>query len=90
MVLWAGILIPENRRIRPLANLTRTPAGVFALNVQNVVFYLEGEFIGIPIGTSAPVRQALNTPLLVAIEDLVTCLARNAELPAEFRRRLAG
>ena len=37
-----------------------------------------------------PVRQPLNAAFLVAIEDLVTCFAGNAELPAEFRHWLAG
>jgi hypothetical protein len=63
---------------------------VLTLHVQNVVLYLKEELVGIAMGASAPVRQPLNATLLVAIEDLVTCFAGNAELPAELRHWLSG
>ena len=57
------------------------------------ILYLERELIGVSIGTPAPVRQALHSAFLITIEDLVTGLAGDPELPAKFRhrsRRLAG
>ena len=38
-------LDPGEPAHQALANLTRTPAGVFALNVQDVVLYLEGSLL---------------------------------------------
>jgi hypothetical protein len=46
--------------------------------------------MGIAIGPAASVGQPLNAALLIAIEDLVAGLARNAELPAKFGHRLAS
>src|SRR5215472_13430535 len=43
-----------------LADLARTPTGVLMLHVQDVVLHLKGEFIGVAIGTSAPVGQPLH------------------------------
>ncbi len=73
-----------------LTDLTSTPAGVLALHVQNIVLHLKGKLMGIAKGTAAPVRQSLHAALLVAIEDLVTGFAGNAELSAEVRHWLAG
>jgi hypothetical protein len=73
-----------------LSDLTGAPAGVLALHVQNIVLHLKGKLVGIPKGTSAPVGQAFNPAFLVAIEDLVAGLARDSELPAQFRHGLAG
>src|SRR5712692_8850151 len=73
-----------------LSDLTGAPAGVFTLNVQEVVLHLQGKLMGIAIGAPTPVAQPLNAAFLVAIEDLVARLAGNTKLPAEFRHRLAG
>src|SRR6266478_2796254 len=73
-----------------LANLTRTPARVLALNVQDEVFHLEGKRMRIALGPSASIRQPLHPTLLVASEDFVACLARDPKLPAEIRHLLAG
>src|SRR6266849_2019061 len=72
------------------SNLTGTPAGVLALNVQDKVLHLKRKLMGIPTGTAASVGQPLNSAFLVAIEDLVAGLTGDSELPAEFRHRLAG
>src|ERR1041385_2769545 len=73
-----------------LANLTSTPAGVLVLHVQDVVLHLKGKLVGIAIRTPASVRQPLDSALLIAIEDLVTGLARDPELPAQIGHGLAG
>jgi hypothetical protein len=66
------------------------PAGVLALHVQDKVLHLKGKLVGIAIGTAASVRQPLNAAFLITIENLVTGLAGNSELPAEIRHWLAG
>src|SRR5215469_14764226 len=73
-----------------LADLARTPTGVLMLHAQDVVLHLKGEFIGVAIGTSAPVGQPLHPTFLVAIKDLVAGLAGDAELPAQLRHGLAS
>ena len=73
-----------------LSNLTSAPTGVLALHVQDKVLHLERKLMSLPIGTSAPIGEPLNSTLLVAVEDLVAGLAGDPELPAEFRHRLAG
>src|ERR1700730_8750231 len=73
-----------------LANFSRTPAGMLAFHVQDEIFHLKGELVGVAIRAAAPVSQALHTALLITIENLVTGFARDAELPAEFRHLLAG
>src|ERR1700740_271586 len=72
------------------ANLAGTPARVLALHVQDEVFHLEGKLIRVAVGSSAPVRQPLHPAFLVAVEDLVTGLARDPKLPAEIRHFLPG
>ena len=73
-----------------LPDFASTPAGVLLLYVQDEVFDLERKSVGAAIRASASVGQPLNPAFLVAIEDLVAGLARNAEFPAQFRHRLAG
>src|SRR5215472_4505555 len=73
-----------------LTDFASTPAGVLALDVQNVVLYLKRKLVGVAIRTSASVRESLNAAFLIAIEDLVAGLAGDPKLPAKFRHRLAG
>jgi len=72
-----------------LPNFPGTPARVFLLYVQDVVLYLEGKFLGAAVGAAASVGEPLKTAFLVAVEDLVAGLARDAKLPAELGHRLA-
>jgi hypothetical protein len=44
----------------------------------------------VAVGTPASVGKPLNAALLLTIEDLVTGLAGDTELPAQFRHRFAG
>ncbi len=73
-----------------LSDLTGTPAGVLALDVQNVVFNLKRKLTAKTIGSTTPIREPLNPAFLVAIEDFVAGLAGDSKLPAEFRHGLAG
>src|ERR1700693_6518645 len=72
-----------------LADFTSTPAGVLVLHVQDVVLHLKGQLLGVAIGTATPIRQPLNSAFLIAVEDLVTGLAGDSELPAQFRHAFA-
>ena len=73
-----------------LADFSSTPAGVLALQVQNVILYLKRKLIGVAIGTAASVGESLNTAFLITIEDLVAGLTGNPKLSAKVRHRLAG
>jgi len=76
-----------------LANLAGTPAGVFALHVQDVVLHLEGELIRITVGPSTPVGEPLHSTFPVAIEDLVAQFYGRFRTPCKvppLSRRLAG
>ena len=57
------------------------------LDIQNKVFHLERKLVGVAIRTAAPVCEPLNATFLIAIEDLVSGLARNAEGAAAQRQR---
>src|SRR5262245_21854695 len=86
---FGGNLDTRESPRQALFDLARTPAGMFALNAENVVPHLKGKLIRIPIRTSAPVSQPFNSTFLVAIEDLVPGLTSDTELPAKFSHRLA-
>src|ERR1700719_2742976 len=75
---------------QPLADFASTPAGMFVLHIQNVILHLKGKLVSVAIGTPASVGQPLHPAFLITIEDLVAGLARNAELPAQIRHRLAS
>src|SRR5215472_16792835 len=81
---------PRESAQQALANLAGTPAAVLALHVQDGVLHLEGELVGVALGSSASVRQPLHAAFLIAIEDLVAGPAGDAKLPAELCHRLAG
>ena len=46
-------------------------------------FGLEGPLVGLSVGPSAAIVEAIRTAVFVAVEDLVTSNARNAELTAQ-------
>src|SRR6516225_6655256 len=74
---------------KTLSDFTGTPARVLLLHMENIVLYLKRQLVRIVMGSSAAVGQSLHPTFLVAIEDLVTGFAGDAELPAQFRHRLA-
>jgi hypothetical protein len=63
---------------------------VLALHVENEILHLKRKLMRVAIPTPASVGESLNATFLITIEDLVAGLARNAELPAEFRHGFAG
>jgi hypothetical protein len=87
---FGGVLDTGEPPDQALSDLAGTPAAVLALHVQDIVLHLGGKLMGIAIGTPASVGQPLHPAFLVAIEDLVTCLTGDPELPAQFRNGLAG
>jgi len=48
-----------------------------------------GQLVGIADGPSRSIRQSLQAVVLIAIEDLVAGLARDAELPAHIAHAFA-
>src|SRR5215471_17871649 len=74
---------------KTLPDFTGAPARVLLLHMQNIVLYLKRQLVRIVMGSTAAVGQPLQPTFLIAIEDLVTGLAGDAELPTQFRHRLA-
>src|SRR6516225_8385067 len=74
---------------KTLSDFTGTPARVLLLHMENIVLYLKRQLVRIVMGSSAAVGQPLHPTFVVAIEDLVTGFTGDAELPAQFRHRLA-
>jgi hypothetical protein len=87
---FGGELDPGESPRQTLSDLARTPAGMLALDVENIVLHLKRELIGIAIRTPAPVSQPLHSAFLVAIKDLVPGLTGDSELSAECSHRLTG
>jgi hypothetical protein len=81
--------MPENLRIRR-SRILRAPQLVCSRFTFRTKFHLKGKLMSIAIGTAASISQPWNAALLVAVEYLVTGLARDAELPAELGHRLAS
>lgn len=74
---------------QPLADFPSAPTGMLTLHVQDVVFHLKRQLIGIATGTPASVGEPVNAAFLVAIEDVVAGLAGDPELSAQIRHGLA-
>src|SRR5512141_3003858 len=72
-----------------LANLARTPMGPLSLEADDQRFDLRRQLVGIAHRPTGAIAQRLEAALLVAIEDLVTGLAGDSELPARVRHRVA-
>jgi len=60
------------------------PSSACLLQAHDQRLDLDGQLIGLPIRTAGAVGQPLQTAAVVAIEDLVTGLARDAELTTEL------
>src|SRR5580700_1202150 len=72
-----------------IANLARTPVGLFFLRRQNGGFDRFRQLIGISEWTSCPIRQPFQTALLIPLENLVAGFPRDAKLAAEGSHRFA-
>ncbi len=55
---------------------------MFAFDAQYGALDLEGQLVGLSVGSSAAIVQAVQAAVFVAVKDLVTGDAGNAELPA--------
>ena len=75
---------PRKSADQTLANFSSIPGGVLVLQVQDVVLYLEGQLVRVVMGPPASIGEPLNATFLIAVEDLVTGLTRDAELPAQL------
>ena len=65
------------------ADLARAPMGLVALGADDQAFDLLRQLVGVAHRPSGTVGEGLEPVVLIAIENLVTGLARDAELPAE-------
>jgi hypothetical protein len=72
-----------------LADLRGTPAGVLALELQDQVLDLKGEFAALAVGSATAIRETFQAAVLVAGKDLVAGLSGDIELPAQYRHLLA-
>lgn len=72
-----------------VADLGCAPTGIVPLDADNGLLDLEGQFVRVTVRTPGPVFQSADSERLVAVEDLVAGLARDAELPAYPRHLLA-
>src|SRR5215472_14468030 len=72
-----------------LTNFPRAPAGVLALHVEDEVFDLKGQLVGVAIRPPAAIGEPLKAALLIPIDDLIAGLARDPKRAAQVRHRLA-
>jgi hypothetical protein len=72
----------------PLPDLRRAPAWLVLLQARDQRLDLERQLIGVAIRPPRAVGQPFQADLVVAGEDLVAGLARDAELPAQRRHLL--
>ena len=72
-----------------LADSAGAPVRLLLLAADDEAFNLPRELIGVADRPARAVRQGLEAVVLVALEDLVAGLARDAELPADLAHRLA-
>jgi hypothetical protein len=79
-------------RVEPpqsLTDLRRPPPWIVLLDRDDQAFDLERKLVGVAVGPPRPIGEPLQAHLPVAIEDLVTGLAGDTELPAEGCHLLA-
>ena len=85
MVLTAGTLTAWQSPQQALANLACSPVWFLAPGCDDCRFYLLGQLIGVAMRPSRAIAQALESTLLVAVENLIPGLAGNVEFPAQRR-----
>src|SRR5215469_9286951 len=77
--------IPVQPPDQQLADLARPPMRLVALGVYDQLLDLHRQLVGVAHRPAGAVGQRLEPVLLVAVEDLVAGLARDAELAADLR-----
>ena len=81
MVLLAGTRTRRSRRrTKSSRDLAGTPMGLVVLEADDQAFDLRRELVGVAHGPPRPVGEGLGPVLLVAVENLVSGLAGDAEL----------
>src|ERR1043165_1610640 len=73
-----------------LADFASTPAGVLLLDVQNEVFRLKRQLVGIAVGSPTSVGEPLNPSFLIATEFFVAVFGENPNPPPHSPHRPAG
>ena len=69
-------------------DLGRAPARLVLLEAHDLGLDLERQLVGLAVGSAGAVGEALQADLVVAREDLVAGLARDAELATKPRHLL--
>src|SRR4029078_2279049 len=72
-----------------LPDLRCAPVGLVLLGPHNQLLDLERKLIGAPVRPSRSICQSFQTAVVIAADDLVTGLARDAEFAAQRRYLLA-
>ena len=80
---------PSRRRTRSSRNLARAPMRLLPLGGRDEGFDLRRQLVGVADRATRPVAQRLQAVILIPIEDLVTGLARNAELATHLAHAVA-
>src|SRR6267143_4964239 len=70
------------------ADLACAPVRLLPFEIQDSSLHLLGQLVAVTPGSARTVRQSFQTAFFVAIEDLVTGLARDRELSTESRHFL--
>src|SRR5579859_5050410 len=71
------------------ADLARAPVGLLPFEVENGRLHRLGQLVAVTPGPAGTVGQSFQTGFLVAVEDLVTGLARDGELATQPRHVLS-
>lgn len=74
---------------KPLADLRCAPAGPLPPQPHDQRLDLDGQLAGLAVWSPGPVRQPVQAAVAVTLQQLVARLARDVELPADRRHRLA-
>src|SRR5580692_11587560 len=65
------------------ADLARAPVGLFPFEIQNGGLHLLRQLVAVTPGPAGTIRQRFQTGLFIALEYLITGLARDGELATE-------
>ena len=66
-----------------LTDLTHPPMRLLALSCDDRRLHRSRQLVGLPERQTCPIAESFQVAFLVALEDLVSCLARDPELPSQ-------
>src|SRR5512143_471443 len=72
-----------------LPDLAGAPVGFLALGGDDGGFDLLGQSVGVTVGTPSTIGEPLQPTFLIAVDNLITGLARDSELPEQSGHALA-